>query len=79
MFGTYSHVARYMRMDVRHFRLQRRTPNKFGMHRVAQATKILRLRMLLRVLREDYGVSCSVMAKAIRKADARIGGKDSIE
>ncbi|WP_139296717.1 hypothetical protein [Halodesulfovibrio marinisediminis] len=61
-----------MRMDVRHFRYQRRTPNKFGLHRVSQATKIMRLRMLLNVLCEEYGISRDTMAEAMRKADARI-------
>ncbi|WP_154653453.1 hypothetical protein [Halodesulfovibrio aestuarii] len=61
-----------MRMDVRHFRYQRSTPNKFGLHRVSQATKIMRLRMLLNVLCEEYGISRGTMAEAMRKADARI-------
>ncbi|SIN72474.1 hypothetical protein SAMN02745161_0355 [Halodesulfovibrio marinisediminis DSM 17456] len=71
-YRTFSNVARYMRMDVRHFRYQRRTPNKFGLHRVSQATKIMRLRMLLNVLCEEYGISRDTMAEAMRKADARI-------
>lgn len=71
-YRTFSNVARYLRMDVRHFRYQRRTPNKFGMHRVSQATKIMRLRMLLTVLCEEYDVSRDTMAEAMRKADARI-------
>lgn len=71
-FRTFSNVARYMRMDVRHFRYQRCNPNKFGMHRVSQATKILRLRTLLTVLCEEYGITRDTMAEAMRKADARI-------
>lgn len=71
-FRTFSNVARYMRMDIRHFRYQRRTPNKFGMHRVSQAIKILRLRTLLNVLCEEYGITRKTMADAMRKADARI-------
>ncbi|MCT4627512.1 hypothetical protein [Halodesulfovibrio sp.] len=42
------------------------------MHRVSQATKIMRLRMLLTVLSEEHGVSRKTMAAALREADTRI-------
>lgn len=71
-FRTFSNVARYLRMDPRHFRFQQANPNKFATYKVAQAVKIMRLRMLLKVLREEHGVPHKTMVKAMRTADARI-------